>query len=170
MKKVLFLIVSVFVFSNTTFAEKEPRFHVVMKEGQVVRDLNTNESYVGYENVKQSQAGILWWKRTNVRCTKPGKEKCRATVDGNTYYFTISDPTNNNSYDFDSRMIVNIVNDLLVDTEELCFNSKESTGGLSVQASLYDKQNVQHVISFRSVYNMESASDGVISVYIDIIR
>ena len=68
MKKVLFLIVSVFVFSNTTFAEKAPRFHVVMKEGQVVRDLNTNESYVGYENVKQSQAGILWWKRTNVRC------------------------------------------------------------------------------------------------------
>lgn len=46
MKKVLFLIVSVFVFSNTTFAEKEPRFDIVMKEGQVVRDLNTNEFYV----------------------------------------------------------------------------------------------------------------------------
>lgn len=136
MKKVLFLIVSVFVFSNTTFAEKEPRFDIVMKEGQVVRDLNTNEFYVGYDNVRQSQSGILWWERTNVRCTKPGKEKCRATIDGNTYYFTISDPTNNNSYDFDSRMIVNIVNDLLVDTEELCFNSKESTGGLSVQASV----------------------------------
>ena len=166
----MFQLYNYFYLCNVSFADKEPRFDVIMKEGHVVRDLNTNELYVGYDNVRQSQSGILWWERTNVRCSKPGNERCRATIDGNTYYFTISDPTNNNSYDFDSRMIVNIVNDLLVDTEELCFNSKESTGGLSVQASLYDKQNVQHVISFRSVYNMESASDGVISVYIDIIR
>lgn len=170
MRKIVFLIISVFVLSNIAFADKEPRFHVIMKEGRVVEDLNTGDFYVGYEFVKQYQSGVLWWERTNVRCSKPGNEKCRATVDGNTYYFTISDPTNNNSYDFDSRMIVDIVNDLLADTEENCFNSQTLTGGLSVQVSLYDKQNIQHVISFRSIYNMESAYDGVISVYVDIVR
>lgn len=169
MKKIFFIATLVIVVLSSNLFARQPKINFYTNGGKIVSTALLDHPYIGYDIVRQTESGALWWKKYNVRCVDPGETPCSATAGGTTYYYTISDINNDNiTYDFNESLMMGLSNKIFEEIETGIIDNKiVGNGILSKKYTLTDVNKNVHNVVFSAEYNLDKEGNGTIDLYIN---
>ena len=172
MKKIFLIATLALVILSSNLFAGVPRMTLLREDGKVVSSGFFDHPYLGYDVVRQTVSGYLWWKTYDVRCVNPGEQPCSVTAGGTTYYLTISDINNDEiTYDFKESLMVEISNKIFEEIEIGIIEGKiVGNGKLSKQYVLTDVNGNVHNVVFCAEYNLDKEVNGTINLYINTIK
>lgn len=154
-------------------AEKVPIFNVQKKEGQVVEYQTDNGKiahYMGFSDVSQKYLGEEdGFTVYDVKCTKPGYERCSARHNGRRYYFSVSPFPGGTPLRFYHENFKKEFNDLM-DMSELDFFDGKLSGMRSIKVNAFSIEGEQCCLEFSIVWNFNEKGDGEMQIFADALQ
>jgi len=169
MKKIFLIATLALVILSSNLFAGVPRMTLLREDGKVVSSGFFDHPYLGYDVVRQTVSGYLWWKTYDVRCVNPGEQPCSVTAGGTTYYLTISDINNDDiTYDFNEMLMIELSNKIFEEIElGIIEGKREGKGILSKKYLLEDKTGRVHNVVFSAEYNLDKEGNGKINMFIN---
>lgn len=168
-KKILLCAFAVCAFASA-FADKVPRIEVSKQGGKMITSGGVlDKPYIGYNRVESKHSGFGPFEKVVVTCSGNGYEVCEATING-VGYMLIPAYDESASYNFDSAVLLSIVNSIIEEIEQIPLDDNGRNGEKSKTISICDANGIQRLVAIRCIYNMDKALNGNTLVYIDVIK
>lgn len=169
MKKIFLIATLALVILSSNLFARKPKVELYRYGGQIVSTALLDYPYIGYDIVRQTESGMLWWKEYDVHCVGSGEQPCSLTAGGNIYYFTISDINNDDiTYDFNEMLMIELSNKIFEEIElGIIEGKREGKGILSKKYLLEDKTGRVHNVVFSAEYNLDKEGNGKINMFIN---